>query len=58
MHQMPHKILVAEVEVLEQFLTGLQQVIQEVVLVVPVSSSSPTHHKYLKNHNDIHKGHQ
>jgi hypothetical protein len=30
---------------------GLQVV--EVVLVVPVSSSSPTLHKYIKNHNGI-----
>jgi hypothetical protein len=29
-----------------------------VVMVVPASSSSHILHKYLKNHNDIYKGHQ
>jgi hypothetical protein len=45
------ELLVLVVEVVVDL--GPDQFHNKVVLVVPVSSSSPTLHKYLKNHNGI-----
>jgi hypothetical protein len=43
---------------MDNLITHRGLLLEEVDLVVPASSSSHILHKYLKNHNDIYKGHQ
>jgi hypothetical protein len=50
-----HYLHLVQVEAAEE---EVREIVDQEVPVVPVSSSSHTLHKYLKNHNDIYKGHQ
>jgi hypothetical protein len=50
--------LQTDFQILVEGVQELLVLLVQVVLVVPVSSLSPTQHKYLKTHNGIYKGHQ